>query len=85
MHWLSIHDVKYLYFKIQSKPWFLNLNIKPWLKEVRILIEGFFYVPKKKTTRRRRILLMLGLMRNAYGFLGNIDQWYNAFLCCKKF
>jgi hypothetical protein len=44
------------------------------LKEVRILIEGFFYVPKKKTTRRRRILLMLGLMRNAYGFLGNIDQ-----------
>jgi hypothetical protein len=31
------------------------------------------------------ILLMLGLMRKAYDLLGNIDQWYNALLCCKRF
>jgi hypothetical protein len=28
---------------------------------------------KKKPTTRRRILLMLGLMKDAYGLLGNIE------------
>jgi hypothetical protein len=31
------------------------------------------------------ILLMLGLMKDAYGLPYNIDKWYNALLCCKKF
>jgi hypothetical protein len=46
------------------------------LKEIKVFIERFFYVPPKKkktTTTKSMILLMLGLMRNAYVLLGNID------------
>jgi hypothetical protein len=46
------------------------------LKEVKVFIERFFYVPPKKkktTTTKSMILLMLGLMKNAYVLLGNID------------
>jgi hypothetical protein len=42
-----------------------------------VLIEGFCVCSqkkkKKKPTTRRRILLMLGLMKDAYGLLGNIE------------
>ncbi len=39
----------YLYFRIQLKPWFLNLNLKPWLKKVKVHnLKDFVYVPKTK-------------------------------------
>jgi hypothetical protein len=51
-----------------------KLNPKPWLKEVKVLLKHFFYVPRKKRTTKRKILLMLRLMKDAYGLPCNIDK-----------
>jgi hypothetical protein len=36
VNWPSLHNIKYLYFKIQLKPLFLNFKL--WLKEFKVLI-----------------------------------------------